>query len=313
MVVAALCVAGIGGRAAEAGVAPEKIVFCTDWYPQPEQGGFFQAAATGLYERKGLNVDIVAGAPRMPIITMVAQNRMQLGTSNSNDIITAISEGYPLVMIMAYLQRSPSGIMFDPAHPIHSFSELNGRTVMAQPASAWVRFVEKKYKIQINVVPTTWGVGRFLADPTGTFLQMAYATSEPYFVEQAGRKAEVLLTFDAGFRPYRIVYSNRDFVAAHTWEVRAFLDASMAGWKEYLHGDHSPGDRMIKERNRQVNDSIIKYGRDAMLRYHLAEGLPSAGEALGKLDVARLEETVATLRDLDVIRQSPAIKDYIFQ
>ena len=36
--------------------AADKIVFLTSWYAQAEHGGFYQAKATGLYEKAGLDV-----------------------------------------------------------------------------------------------------------------------------------------------------------------------------------------------------------------------------------------------------------------
>ncbi|STW39670.1 hydroxymethylpyrimidine ABC transporter substrate-binding protein [Klebsiella pneumoniae] len=38
--------------------AEEKIVLLTSWYAQAEQGGYYQAQATGLYKKYGLDVEI---------------------------------------------------------------------------------------------------------------------------------------------------------------------------------------------------------------------------------------------------------------
>ena len=38
-----------------------RVTFATDWKAQAEQGGFYQALASGLYEEKGLNVEIIQG------------------------------------------------------------------------------------------------------------------------------------------------------------------------------------------------------------------------------------------------------------
>ena len=37
---------------------PEKIVVCLDWTPNTNHSGFFVAAADGLYERAGLDVEL---------------------------------------------------------------------------------------------------------------------------------------------------------------------------------------------------------------------------------------------------------------
>ena len=37
-----------------AAVAADKVTFLTSWYAQAEHGGFYQAKATGLYKKAGL-------------------------------------------------------------------------------------------------------------------------------------------------------------------------------------------------------------------------------------------------------------------
>ena len=39
-------------------LAGERVIFMTDWKPEAEQGGFYEAAAEGLYAKHGLDVQI---------------------------------------------------------------------------------------------------------------------------------------------------------------------------------------------------------------------------------------------------------------
>ena len=53
--------AGCGPKAETAApaaqaAAPVKLRFQTDWYPQPEHGGYYQAVAKGFYAAEGLDV-----------------------------------------------------------------------------------------------------------------------------------------------------------------------------------------------------------------------------------------------------------------
>lgn len=57
---AAMLACGLSGL----GHAEEKFVYMTNWYAQAEHGGFYQAVATGLYKRHGLDVSIKMGGPR---------------------------------------------------------------------------------------------------------------------------------------------------------------------------------------------------------------------------------------------------------
>lgn len=45
-------------------LANDKVSFSLDWKAEAEYGGFYQALATGIYARHGLDVTIVEGGPR---------------------------------------------------------------------------------------------------------------------------------------------------------------------------------------------------------------------------------------------------------
>ena len=53
-----------GSRVAPARAAT-KVRFLTNWFAEAEHGGFYQAKATGLYEKAGLDVDIQMGGPQV--------------------------------------------------------------------------------------------------------------------------------------------------------------------------------------------------------------------------------------------------------
>ena len=58
--------------------ADDKITFLTSWYAQAEHGGFYQALATGLYKKAGLDVTLKMGGPQI--------NGMQLLTAGQADL-----------------------------------------------------------------------------------------------------------------------------------------------------------------------------------------------------------------------------------
>src|SRR5947209_7403414 len=65
-----IIVAGIlAGAALAASLAPsqatDKVTILTNWFAQAEHGGFYQAKATGLYEKAGLDVTIKMGGPQV--------------------------------------------------------------------------------------------------------------------------------------------------------------------------------------------------------------------------------------------------------
>ena len=73
---AALASTAVASRPARAAT---KITFLTSWFAQAEHGGFYQAKATGLYEKAGLDVTIKMGEPQI--------NALQLLTGGDADIV----------------------------------------------------------------------------------------------------------------------------------------------------------------------------------------------------------------------------------
>jgi NitT/TauT family transport system substrate-binding protein len=52
-----------------------KVRFKTDWFPQAEHGGFYQALAKGFYREAGIDVEIVPGGPGVPVGTSCSPGR----------------------------------------------------------------------------------------------------------------------------------------------------------------------------------------------------------------------------------------------
>jgi NitT/TauT family transport system substrate-binding protein len=75
--------------------ATDKVTFLTSWFAQAEHGGFYQAKATGLYERAGLDATIKMGGPQV--------NGMQLLLAGETDLMM----GYDLAVLKAIEQGLP--------------------------------------------------------------------------------------------------------------------------------------------------------------------------------------------------------------
>ncbi len=103
-----LAAAGTLGRSAKA--APTKITLLTSWFAEAEHGGFYQAKATGLYEKAGLDVVIRMGGPQV--------NGMQLLTGGGADIIlgydiqvlSAIEKAVPVTAVGRRVPVRPAGL-----------------------------------------------------------------------------------------------------------------------------------------------------------------------------------------------------------
>ena len=60
----------------------DKLIYQTGWRAQPQHGGIFQAIATGLYRRHGIEVEVRHAGPQLDINTLLLTGRVDFIESN---------------------------------------------------------------------------------------------------------------------------------------------------------------------------------------------------------------------------------------
>jgi NitT/TauT family transport system substrate-binding protein len=271
-----------------------------DWYPQAEHGGFYQALAKGFYAESGLDVEILPGGPGAFIAQKLATGRVDVAIGRSDDVFTAVQEGLPLVIIGVFMQRDPLCLLLHEDDPVQDFADLNGRAVMAHPGAAWVRYVEARHGISINLVPMNYGLARFLSDPS--FIQQGYVTNEAFVVRRAGARVRTMLIADSGNESLRVIITHRAFLRENEPALRRFVAQSLRGWQDFLHGNAEPARALIRARNERLDDAIFSHALEAMRTERLVDGDPERHEAPGLMSRARLQRQLDQLRDLKLIR-----------
>jgi NitT/TauT family transport system substrate-binding protein len=276
-----------------------KVVLQSDWFPQAEHGGFYQALAKGFYREAGLDVEILSGGPGATIKLSVAKGLADFGMYRSDDVIVAASRGLPLVMVAAVLQHDPEALLVHANSPVKTLADLNGRSVIAPPSMTWIPYVQAKYGIKFDLRPLNYGLTSFLAD--SSVIQQCIITSEPYFAEQHGVKVRTLPLADSGYDPYHTLMTRREFIRKNPDVVKAFVAASIRGWHDYLEGDPTPAHTLILQRNKQMAQGQLDFSRRALIQYALVTGDAAHGEHIGRLSIKRIQQQIDTLTEMKVL------------
>jgi len=293
----------VGLSSASADPALKKVTLLLDWYPEAENAGYFYALTHGLYARAGLDVQISPIGPNASVEPQVALGKYDFGLGSSDQVLIARSRGIPLVAVMGSLQHDPVGVMVHASSPVHTFADLEGQTLAVQPGVPWLAYVVKKYHLQhLKTTPLNFDYASFLQNPN--YIQQCFITSEPPIMQHTGVRVRALWVKDTGCDAYMALESSDRFVAAHPDTVRAFVAASIAGWRGYLE-DPNAADAEILRRNPAMTAIQLELSRKALLDYHLVDG---SGNDVGRLDAARLKNQYTILRDLNVID-----KDYDYR
>jgi len=284
-----------------------KVILQTDWYPQPEHGGFYLADLAGWYEEVGLDVEIRPGANPGSIPQLVAGNQVQFALGTSDNLIVARGRGVPLIGLFPYFQHDPQCVMFHRESGIRTLADLDGRRVMVNPGATYVAWLQQSLGIRLQLIPLDYSIARFLSDPT--FIQQCFLTSEPWYVKQEGIEAGVLPLSSSGFDPYRVVYANADWVANNPTHARAFIAASLRGWRAYADGDTVRVHAVIAELNPGQSLPFMAWTREQMAQFQLIDGNPDRNETLGRVSRARVQDLVQQLITLGLLDSELAADD----
>lgn len=278
-----------------------KVTLQADWYPQPEHGGFYTALVKGYYKDEGLDLSIMPGSQYLESSQQVAVGGAQFGMGSSDHTLESVADGQPLVAVAATMQHDPQGIMVRKDSPVRSFADLEGHTIAIKPGSTWFQYLMKRYQWKkVHEIPATMSVANFVADPN--YIQQAFATSEPFFAHQAGVEARVLLTSDAGYNPYRVMFTTREFLSQHPDIVAKFVRASIKGWREYLN-DPTAAHAAIAKLNPALSPDWMKFTWQALRDGGFVAGDDPAGAQVGQMNSKRWTTMYQQLLDLKVIER----------
>ena len=147
----------------------------------------------------------------------------------------------------------------------------------------WVWLRSKYGFTDAQVRKYTFNNAPFLADKRS--VQQGYLTSEPYTIEKEGHmKPAVFLLADDGYPGYAgMVLASDKLIAADPATVKAFVEATAAGWKAYLHGDPRPGDALILKDNPEMTADTHAQAREKMVKYAIVD----TPDGLGAMSDAR--------------------------
>jgi NitT/TauT family transport system substrate-binding protein len=290
---------------APAPAALTAVVLQTNWYAEAEYGGYYQALARGFFKDAGLDVRIIQGGPGAYPVQKIATGQVQFALARSDDLILAAQQKLPVVMLAAQLEHDPQVIMVHAESPVQGFADLDGKSIMAEPGSAWISFLQRKYHIRINTIPENYEIAQFMADRN--FIQQGFLTNEPFVFNQRHVATRSLLIADSGYDPYRALFANRSYVRAHPEIVRAFVAASLRGWADYLNGDPSPGDALITRDYAGSTPAVLAFARAQMKQSHIAAGDPARGERPGLITRRRLAEQIGVLQELGLLTEPVAV------
>jgi NitT/TauT family transport system substrate-binding protein len=272
--------------------ALDKVSFGTNWVPQPEHGGFYQALADGTYRKYGLDVTIVPGGPNLNNRLLLPVGKLDFYMSaNTVQGFDAVAQDLPTVTVAAMFQKDPQVLMAHPDAGVTRFEDLKALTLFVSKEGilTYFQWLKTEYGFsEAKVRPYTFNPQPFIVDKRSAM--QGYVTSEPYSIEQrAGFKPVIFLLADYGFNSYStLIETRRDLVEKNPDLVQRFVDASIIGWYNYLYGDNAAANARIKQANPEMTDGLIAYSVAKMREYGIVDSGDADKLGIGAMTDARM-------------------------
>src|SRR3974377_2242393 len=196
--------------------AADKVTFLTSWFAQAEHGGFYQAKATGLYEKAGLDVTIKMGGPQVNGMQFLLAGEADVMMGYDLQVLKALEQGFPLITIGTSFQLALQGMM---THAdVTGLGALKDKTILVATAgrTTWWPWLKAKYQYTDEQTrPYTFNLQPFFA--AKTVVQQSYPSAEPFQAKQQGVPVKFFHFARDGYPPYgTTMVATRAFVDKHS-------------------------------------------------------------------------------------------------
>ncbi len=213
----------------------KKATFIPQWVPQAQFAGYYVAQAHGMYERHGIDLEIITGGPERPSSDFLKERKADFVTLWLSTALTMRDEGIRLVNIAQTMQRSALMLVAKKSSGIREPKDMEGKKVglwgpifQIQPKAFF-----KKFNLTVKIVRQSFSVNLFLRDGVDvasamwyneyhTFLNAGFNPDEltPFFFHQYG------LNF-----PEDGIYALEETFQKDPNLCMAFVHASIEGWR----------------------------------------------------------------------------------
>jgi NitT/TauT family transport system substrate-binding protein len=291
-------IAAVAALAFNAHAQPVKLTFQSNWRAQAEHGGYYQAVATGIYAKHGLDVTVRPGGPQINNPQLLAAGAIDFSMgSDSFNGLNFVRANVPLVVVASIFQKDPRILMAHPGQGNDSLAAMKGKPILIASASRnnYWQFLRAKYGYTDDQIRAyTFNMAPFLADK-GT-IQQGFLTSEPLKAQKAGVKPVVHLLADNGYVSYATTLETRQqLVKERPDVVQRFVNATLEGWYSYLYGDRTAANALIQKDNPEMDSEQLAYSHAKMLEYGIVDSGDAEKLGIGAMTDKRWREFADTM------------------
>ncbi|MDO5848720.1 MAG: ABC transporter substrate-binding protein [Methanobrevibacter sp.] len=200
------------------------------YLPSDHDAALFIADAQGIYNDKGISVELVQFNNGGDLMTAMASGEVDVGYVGITPVLSSIEKGVP-VKVVSGVQTEGSGLAVSEASGITQASDLKGKSI-ATPGEASIQYMLLQYYLKQNGMSVDdLKVSAMKVAPMNDALNSnkidGMLTYEPY-VTTATENGHKLLVNSSEILPGHpccVVAASDKFIADHPDELKDLIDA----------------------------------------------------------------------------------------
>lgn len=278
---AGLLLTVVPGARVVAAPSLDRFILQCSWRAQGEHGGYYQAVASGIYRRYGIDCEVRAGGPNIGTPQILIGGGADAIMSNGFNAFHYVKANLPFLSVAGILQKNPTALMTHRGVGNDSFAQLRGKPILlgatASSTDSYWAVLRARYGYSDSQLrPYTFNLGPFMIDQNA--IQQAFISTEPYLVRKAGIEPALLMLADLNVGDYvDTIDTSRRMVEEKPDLLQRFIDASIEGWMQFLKSeDISDVATLIKRNNQDMTDDEIAFARQSWID----NGIVFSGDAL---------------------------------
>jgi len=286
--------------------ADEHITLQLKWKHQFQFAGYYAAIEKGYYRQEGLDVSLREAAPGKDPVRVVTNGAAEYGVGAS-ELMLRRAHGVQVMVLAVIFQHSPFVLL---THGDAGIGDLAGKRIMLDPNDTEAVAMLKRgglsagaYRIIRNSLDLEdWVQGRVDAID-------AYITDQPFALSQRGIPYRMFKPIDSGVDFYGDnLFTTEQEIHAHPERVKAFLRASLRGWK-YAMQHHEEIIRLIlKKYHSRQSLKKLRFEANAMQPLLETGIIPT-----GYMYDGRWANIVRTYQYLGLLPADFQLKDFVYR
>lgn len=287
--------------------AAEKLTVMLDWFVNPDHGPLYVALERGEFERRGLEVELIAPADPNDPPKLVAAGRADLAISYQPQLHLQVASGLPLMRVGTLVATPLSSLVVLADGPVKSIADLKGRKVgfsVGGFEDALLGAMLAKHGLSLDdveLVNVNFSLSPSLMSGRVDAVIGAYRNFELNQMDIEGRPGRAFYLEEEGVPAYDelIIVAKTD--RASEPAIAAFVDAIEAATQFMINRPDEAWELFIRGRKELDDELNRRAWRDTLPRFALRPGA---------LDRARYARFADFLEGRGLIENPPPVESY---